>query len=129
MFLALSPSMQALNSFPKVFGGDSGDSYLYHIDVYNDYLAMVGGTCDNSLTGISSCVPYIVLQSVGTAGKIYWAKANSLKAGKVFGGVQFSNDGALLIAHSIFYYDDFIVVFKTSSGAILSARKYLNIGT
>jgi hypothetical protein len=87
MFLALSPSMQALNSFPKVFGGDSGYSYLYHIDVFNDYLAMAGGTEDNSLTGISNLIPYIALQSVGTPGKIYWAKANSLKAGKVFGGV------------------------------------------
>jgi hypothetical protein len=61
MFLALSPSMQALNSFPKVFGGDSGASILYHIDVYNDYLAMAGGTNDYSLTGISTLIPYIAL--------------------------------------------------------------------
>ena len=51
----------ACNSFPKIFGGNDGDSYLYQIDVNNDYLAMGGFTCDNTLTGTSDCIPYVVL--------------------------------------------------------------------
>ena len=39
------------NSFPKIFGGSSGSTLLYHIDVYNDYLALAGGTKDNFLAG------------------------------------------------------------------------------
>jgi hypothetical protein len=30
------------NSFPKIFGGSSGGTYLVHIDVFNDYLALAG---------------------------------------------------------------------------------------
>ena len=63
--VASSPSIKATtpcNSFPKIFGGSSGNSVLYQIDVFNDYLAMAGGTNDNSLTGTSSSIPYIALQ-------------------------------------------------------------------
>jgi hypothetical protein len=38
--------------------------------------------------------------------------------------VQFSTDGKLLITHSNFPYANFIAVFNTSSGIILSARIY-----
>jgi hypothetical protein len=38
-------------------------------------------------------------------------------------GVQFSTDGALLIVHG-YSSSSFIVVFDTSTGKILSARKY-----
>ena len=63
--VASSTSIKATtpcNSFPKIFGGSSGNSVLYQIDVFNDYLAMAGGTNDNSLTGTSSSIPYIALQ-------------------------------------------------------------------
>ena len=72
----------ACNNFPKIFGGSSDSTYLYHIDVFNDYLALAGGTNDISLAkGISSFIPYLALSSVSTGGKYYWAKALSLKAG------------------------------------------------
>lgn len=50
---------------------------------------MVGGTNDISLSQISSnnYVPYVVLQSIEIAEKIYWAKAFPLKIGEYFGGV------------------------------------------
>lgn len=35
------------NSFPKIFGGSVADTGLYHIDIYNDYLALVGNTWDS----------------------------------------------------------------------------------
>jgi len=38
-------SQATCNSFPKIFGGRD-ISILYHIDVFADYLAMVGGTHD-----------------------------------------------------------------------------------
>jgi hypothetical protein len=44
----------ACNNFPKIFGGSSGTTYLLHIDIFNDYLALAGGTSDISLTGTSS---------------------------------------------------------------------------
>lgn len=41
--------------------------------------------------------------------------------------MQFSTDGALLIAHS-FSDSSFIVVFNVSSGSVLSARRYSDGG-
>ena len=84
---------------------------------------MAGYTGDNTLTGISSWIPYIALQSISVGGKIYWAKAFSSKTGQLIYGVQFSTDGALLIAHSS-SSDSFIVVINVSSGNILSASSY-----
>jgi hypothetical protein len=40
------------NSFPKIFGGSSSHTFLYHIDAFNDYLAFAGDTFDNVLTGV-----------------------------------------------------------------------------
>ncbi len=42
------------NSFPKIFGGSGYGTYLYHIDIFADYFAMVGAIYDSSLTGLSS---------------------------------------------------------------------------
>ena len=128
LLIASLPSIKATttcNSFPKIFGGSSGRSYLFQIDVYNDYLAMGGSTFDNSITGIttSTFIHYVALQSISTGGKFYWAKALSLKTGNYIGGVQFSTDGGLLIVHS-YSSSSFIVVFNTSSGNVLSARNY-----
>jgi hypothetical protein len=76
------------NSFPKIFGGGSDDTALYHIDVFNDYLALVGHTRDYSLTGITGFnIPYLALTSISTGGKYYWAKALSLKTDTSFYGV------------------------------------------
>jgi hypothetical protein len=80
-------STTTCNSFPKIFGGSSSGTYLYHIDVFNDYLALVGDTYDNSLTGTSSAIPYLALTSISTGGKYYWAKALSLKISTSFYGV------------------------------------------
>jgi hypothetical protein len=99
---------------------------LYQIDVFIDYLAMTGHTRDNTLTGLTTsfAIPYVALQSISVGGKIYWAKAFSLKTGQSIYGVQFSTDGALLIAHSYYSSSCFIVVINVSSGNILSARSY-----
>jgi hypothetical protein len=75
------------NSFPKIFGGGSGDTSLNHIDVFNDYLALAGHTSDNTLTGTFSGITYLALTSISTGGKYYWAKVLSLKTGTVFAGV------------------------------------------
>jgi hypothetical protein len=48
---------------------------LHHIDVFDDYLAMVGDTDDYTLTGFNSLFPYVAIQSISRVGKIYWAKA------------------------------------------------------
>jgi hypothetical protein len=128
--IASSPSIKATapstcNSFPKIFGGSSDVSVLYQIDVFNDYLAMAGYTLDNTLTGLTTLLtrPYVALQSISVGGEIYWAKAFSLKTSQPISGVQFSTDGALLIAHS-YSSSCFIVVINVSSGNILSARTY-----
>jgi hypothetical protein len=44
---------------------------------------MAGRTFDNSITGVSTIhsIPYIAIQSILEGGKIYWAKALSLKRG------------------------------------------------
>ncbi len=66
----------ACNNFPKIFGGSSRSTSLFHIDVFNDYLALAGETRDSSLVaGISSDIPYLALTSISTGGKYYWAKA------------------------------------------------------
>jgi hypothetical protein len=53
----------------------------------------------------------------------YWAKVLSLNATSSLYGVQFSTDGALLIAHCD-SYPSFIVVFDVATGAVKSARSY-----
>jgi hypothetical protein len=80
-------STTTCNSFPKIFGGYSDGTYLYHIDVFNDYLALAGSTYDSTLTGTFSDVPYLALTSISTGGKYYWAKALSSKTGTSFFGV------------------------------------------
>jgi hypothetical protein len=82
-------STPTCNSFPKIFGGSSRDTYLYHIDAFNDYLALAGVTFDNDLTGIitSNFIPYLALASISGGGKYYWAKALSLKTNTFFYGV------------------------------------------
>jgi hypothetical protein len=67
------------------------------------------------------------LTSISTSGKYYWAKALSEKIGPSFRGVEFSTDGALLIAHG-WSANSFIVVFNVSSGNVLSARTYSDGG-
>jgi hypothetical protein len=115
-------SAPTCNSFPKIFGGSLAGTYQYHIDAFNDYLALAGHTYDNTLTGISSAVPFLALTSISGGGKYYWAKALSLKTGYL-SLVQFSTDGSLLIAHS-YSSSNYIVVFNVDSGKILSARSY-----
>ena len=73
------------NSFPKIFGGSSGGTWVYHIDIYNDYLALAGNTNDYSYTGINGHIPLLALASISTGGKYYWAKGLSLKSGKFYG--------------------------------------------
>ena len=80
-------STATCNSFPKIFGGSSRNTYIIQIDVFNDYLALAGDTTDNTLTGISSDIPYLALTSISTGGKYYWAKALSLKTGTSLRGV------------------------------------------
>jgi hypothetical protein len=59
----------------------------------------------------------------------YWAKVLSLThATSSLYGVQFSTDGALLIAHCV-SYPSFIVVFDVATGAVKSARRYSSGGT
>jgi hypothetical protein len=68
-------SSSTCKSFPKIFGGNVENTKLGQIDVFDDYLVMVGGTYDNLLTGKQFEVPYIALTSISTGGKYYWAKA------------------------------------------------------
>jgi len=111
------------NSFPKIFGGGGDDTYLYHIDVFADYLAMVGETYDTSLTGLSFAYrPFIAVTSVAIPDYYYWAKVHSLKTSTVFVGVQFSTDGTLLITHSGLSSSNFIVVYDVVTGQVKSAR-------
>jgi hypothetical protein len=72
-------STPTCNSFPKIFGGSSGHTYLIQIDAFNDFLALAGHTYENTLTGIttSSYIPYLALASISGGGKYYWAKALS----------------------------------------------------
>jgi hypothetical protein len=62
--------------------------------------------------------------SIATSGMIYWAKALSSKSTTTINGVQFSTDGALLIAHSGESDPSFIVVFNSATGAVVSTRAY-----
>jgi hypothetical protein len=81
-------STTTCNSFPKIFEGSSSDTYLYHIDVFNDYLALAGDTWDYSLTGITGFnIPYLSLTSISRGEKYYWAKGLSLKYNQSFYGV------------------------------------------
>ena len=116
LIMILGDSYQAptCNSFPKIFGGSGDYSFLIHIDVFADYLALVGYTFDTTLTGLSSgpYYPFIAVTSVAIPDTYYWAKVLSLKVLTSLFGVEFSNDGALLIAHSYFSTNGYIVIFN-----------------
>ena len=116
MILGDSYQTPTCNSFPKIFGGSEEYSYLYHIDVFADYLAMVGNTFDTTLaTGLTSGTfyPFIAVTSVAIPDTYYWAKVLSLKGRTEFRGVQYSSDGTLLIAHSYFSItNEYIVIFN-----------------
>jgi hypothetical protein len=122
-FFSQTESM-ACNNFPKVIGSSTGDTYLYQIDAYGDYLALGGEVMDSSLTGTSSSLPYAAVTSIANSGQIYWAKALTQKASLFIASVQFSTDGTLLIAHSGLAVSNFIIVFNSASGAVLSTRAY-----
>jgi hypothetical protein len=82
MILRDSYQAPTCNSFPKIFGGSGHDTYLFHIDVFADYLAMVGGTFDATLaTGLTfgPLYSYIAVTSVAIPDTYYWAKVFSLK--------------------------------------------------
>jgi hypothetical protein len=89
MILRDSYQAPTCNSFPKIFGGSGDSSNIYHIDVFADYIAMVGHTWDVSLvTGLTSGVyPFIAVTSVAIPVTYYWAKVLSLKGGTSFRGV------------------------------------------
>ncbi len=61
------------NSFPKILGGNSGDSIVHQIDVFEDYIAYAGGTNDATLANIVTNVPYIILSSI-SMNYYYWTK-------------------------------------------------------
>jgi hypothetical protein len=92
LIMILDDSYQALtcNSFPKIFGGSGQTSYINQIDVFADYLAMVGDTWDTTLaTGLLSGTRYtfIAVTSVAIPDTYYWAKVLSLKGGTALVGV------------------------------------------
>jgi len=116
-------------SFPKIFGGSGSDTYHYHIDVFADYLAMVGDTYDTTVAVFSSeNRPFIAVTSVAIPDYYYWAKVHSLKTNTVFFGVQFSTDGTLLITHSGYSLNSYIIVYEMTTGAVKSARSYSSGG-
>ena len=77
--MILDDSYQApnCNSFPKIFGSSGHDTYINQIDMFADYLAMVGKTL----------YPFIAVASVAIPDKFYCAKELSLKGGTSFDGV------------------------------------------
>ncbi len=77
------------NIFPKFFGGGVGDTFIYQIDVFNDYLALGGHTLDNQLTGLTSTspFPYIALASISMSTMYYWSKVFSLMPGSSIYGL------------------------------------------
>jgi hypothetical protein len=53
-FINSVQSTTTCNSFPKILGASSSNTIVWHIDVFNDYLALAGDTWDNILTGITT---------------------------------------------------------------------------
>ena len=72
--LQLAANLTPCNSFPKIFGGGTGNSLVHQIDVFDDYLASGGGTKDPSLTSSTFNVPFMILSSI-SMNFYYWTKA------------------------------------------------------
>ena len=88
------------NSYPKVLGADTEDTYLNQFDVFGDYLVLAGNTNEQKLTGITSQVPFIDLMSGVTPANHIWGYAFTSKTSQQINGISFSVDGILIIAHS-----------------------------
>jgi hypothetical protein len=85
-----SAQSAACNNFPKILGGNLSYTLLYNIDVFDNFIALAGGSYDTTLfTGISSLnlSPYLALTSISTGAKYYWVKALKLKPGVQFNAV------------------------------------------
>lgn len=52
------------NTFPKVLGADTGDTFLHQFDVFGDFMVLAGDTSENKLTGTTSKLPYVALMSI-----------------------------------------------------------------
>ena len=111
------------NSFPKIFGGSLNDTFVGQIDVFDDYLAFYGITYDLSLTSFNNQIPYIALTSI-SLNMYYWAKAWDQIVSNSYAALQFSSDGAFLIAHTRGSSPTGIIVFDVNSGKVISARNY-----
>ena len=63
-------------------GANGGDTYVYQIDIYAplDRIAIGGKTSDSQLTGSTSVLPYVAVQSIANP-DIIWGKAFSGKVG------------------------------------------------
>jgi hypothetical protein len=83
--ISQAQTSSSCNSFPIIFRA----GYFSHIDIFADYLVIVGDTDDTLLTGLpsGSRYPLIVLASIAIPDKYYWAKVLSLKVGISFRGV------------------------------------------
>lgn len=43
-FHTVSPATSPCNNFPLIFGGSIGDTSIFQIDIFDDYLAIGGST-------------------------------------------------------------------------------------
>jgi hypothetical protein len=115
------------NSFPKIFGSASFDSWINQIDVFDDYLAFGGRLEDNiNLASFSSMrVPYIILSSILT-NYYYWSKAFVQILDHEMVGLQFNTDGKFIIAHTFSGASttSVILVIDVDSGEVITARNY-----
>ncbi len=130
MILRCSNQAQTCNSFPKIIGGSGGNTFVYNFDVFADYIALCGRTHDISIAPAvpaGNYLPFIALTSVNIPDKYYWIKVMSLNINKYCNGIQFSNDGNLLIIN-VFSSASSIVAIKVGTGEVLSARSYSSNG-
>ena len=63
MICSINVQCSPCSSFPKIFGGNGGDTILNQIDVFGDYVAMGGNTDDITLTATNSNLPYVAVMS------------------------------------------------------------------
>ena len=63
MICSINVQCSPCSSFPKIFGGNGGDTILNQIDVSGDYVAMGGNTNDISLIATNSSLPYVAVMS------------------------------------------------------------------
>jgi len=131
MLITTTREAPSCKLFPKIIGGNQGDTYFNAIaaNVASDVLAAGGHTSDHELTGTStfSQLPLIVVYKIST-NDIRWMKTDTSKVGYTTNTISLSPNGNFLIGllSPASSGTEYLYVYNSLNGNLLSSWKFVS---